>query len=87
MHLMRQNHPAHWKEKVRGLLNLSHIHPQQRLQQACQQALDHGLSSYLSVRSICSMLEHTPPSCEYFNPPPGAGGLAHDLSIYDQITR
>lgn len=87
MHLMQQDHPAHWKEKVRGLLNLRRTHPQQRLQQACQQALDHGLSSYRSVRDICSMLEHTPPPCEYFHAPPGAGGLAHDLGIYDQITR
>lgn len=87
MYLMQQNHPAHWKEKVRGLLYLCRLHPQQRLQEACQRALDHGLSSYRSVRDICTMLEHAPPACEHFHAPPGAGGMAHDLSIYDRIIR
>jgi len=86
MQLMQQNHPAHWKEKVRGLLYLCRLHPPQRVLQACQRALDHGISSYRSVRDICSLLEHTAPQCEHFQAPPGAGGMAHDLSIYDQLT-
>lgn len=85
MALMQQNHPGHWKEKVRGLLHLCRVHPKQRLQEACQRALDHGLSSYRAVRDICTMLEHTPPAGEGFHAPPGAGGMAHELSIYDRI--
>ncbi len=87
MRLMQKNDPAHWKEKVRGLLRLCRTHPQQRLAQACQRALDHGLSSYRSVRDICTMIEHSPPPCEHFEAPPGAGGMAHDLSIYDRLGR
>lgn len=86
MHLMQQNHPAHWKEKVRGLLHLCRLHPPQRVHQACQRALEHGLSAYRSVRDICIMLEHAAPTCEHFQAPPGAGGMAHDLSIYDRLT-
>jgi transposase/predicted secreted protein len=86
MQLMQQNHPSHWKEKVRGLLHLRRAHPQQRLAHACQRALDHGLSSYRAVRDICTMLEHTPPADEHFQAPSEAAGMAHDLSIYDQIS-
>ncbi len=88
MHLMQQNDANHWKEKVRGLLHLCRLHPAQRVRQACRRALDYGICSYRSVRDICSILEHTPAQSTHFEaPPPGAGGMAHDLSIYDQLAR
>lgn len=86
MHLMQQNHARHWKEKVRGLLRLCRLHPPQRVREACRRALDHGLCSYRSVRDICTVLEHAPPPTS-FSAPPGAAGMAHDLSIYDQLAR
>lgn len=89
MQLMQQNDSGHWKEKVRGLLHLCKEHPRQRLQEACRRALDHGIHSYRSVRNICDILQHSPPihSTHFEGPPPGAGGMAHDLSIYDQLAR
>lgn len=86
MRQMQQNHPSHWKEKVRGLLSLCRLHPPERIREACRRALDHGLCSYRSVRDICTIIEHAPPPVS-FSAPPGAGGMAHDLSIYDQIAR
>ena len=87
MQLMQQNDSSHWKEKVRGLLHLLRLHPRERVRQACQRALEHGICSYRSVRDICIMLEHTPdqPSCCFEAPHAAAGGMAHDLSIYDQL--
>jgi transposase len=87
MQLMQQNDSSHWKEKVRGLLHLLRLHPRERVQQACQRALEHGICSYRSVRDICIMLEHTPgqPSCCFEAPHAGAGGMAHDLSLYDRL--
>ena len=87
MTLMQEKHPAHWKEKVRGLLHLCRKYPRQNILTACQKAVDNGLASYRSVRDICIQLENTAPPCEHFHAPPGAGGLAHDLSIYDGIVR
>ena len=87
MQIMQQNHSNHWKEKVRGLLQLCRIHPRERVQQACRRALDHGIYSYRSVRDICIIMQHTPPSTpDHFSAPaPGTGGMAHDLAIYDQL--
>lgn len=90
MQQMQQNHPNHWKEKVRGLLHLCRLHPGERVRQACRRALDHGICSYRSVRDICTIIEHTPPPpqpAHFEAPPPGAGGMAHDLGIYDQLAR
>jgi transposase len=86
MRLMQQNHISHWKEKVRGLLSLCRLHPPERVREACRRALDHGLCSFRSVRDICAIIEHSPPPIQ-FSAPPGAGGMAHDLSIYDQLAR
>lgn len=86
MRLMQQNYVGHWKEKVRGLLSLCRLHPPERVREACRRALDHGLCSFRSVRDICAIIEHSPPPIQ-FSAPPGAGGLAHDLSIYDQLAR
>ena len=86
MHLMQQNQVSHWKEKVRGLLSLCRLHPPERVREACRRALDHGLCSFRSVRDICAIIEHTPPPIQFFAPP-GVGGMAHDLSIYDQLAR
>lgn len=86
MRLMQQNHVRHWKEKVRGLLSLCRQHPPERVREACRRALDHGLCSFRSVRDICAIIEHSPPPIQ-FSAPPGAGGMAHDLSIYDQLAR
>ncbi|MBK8656774.1 MAG: hypothetical protein IPN20_23325 [Haliscomenobacter sp.] len=47
--------------KGAGLLHLCRVHPAAP-PEACQRALDHGLSSYRAVRDICTMLEHTPPA-------------------------
>ncbi|AEE48391.1 IS21 family transposase [Haliscomenobacter hydrossis] len=86
--LIQQNHPSHWKDKARGLLQLCRRHPPQRVQEACRKALDNGISSYRSVRDICLALEHTPPISTHFEAPaPGAGGMAHELSLYDQLVR
>lgn len=87
MELMQQKQPSHWKDSVRGLLHLCRLHPQQRLLDACQRALEHGLCSYRSVRDICLMLEQAPAPRQHFQAPAGAGGMAHDLRIYDQIAR
>jgi transposase len=88
MQLMQQNDAGHWKEKVRGLLHLCRLHPPGRVREACRRALDYGIYSYRSVRDICVMLEHTPAQSDHFSAPPtGAGGMAHDLSIYDQLAR
>jgi transposase len=86
MRLMQQNHVSHWKEKVRGLLSLCRLHPPGRVREACRRALDHGLSSFRSVRDICAIIEHAPPP-DQFSVPPDVGGMAHDLSIYDQLGR
>lgn len=86
MRLMRQNHVGHWKEKVRGLLSLCRLHPPERVREACRRALDHGLSSFRSVRDICAIIEHSPAPAQ-FSAPPGTGGMAHDLGIYDQLAR
>jgi transposase len=86
MRLMQQNQVSHWKEKVRGLLSLCRLHPPDRVREACRRALGHGLCSYRSVRDICAIIEHAPPLIQ-FTAPPGAGGMAHDLSIYDQLAR
>lgn len=86
MRLMQQNYVGHWKEKVRGLLSLCRLHPPERVREACRRALDHGLCSFRSVRDICAIIEHSPPPIQ-FSAPPGAGGMAHDLSIYDQLAR
>lgn len=87
MELMQQNDGSHWKEKVRGLLSLLRLHPRERVGQACLRALEHGIYSYRSVRDICIMLEHSPehPSCCFEAPHAGAGGMAHDLSLYDRL--
>ena len=89
MQFMQQNHPNHWKEKVRGLLHLCRIHPPQRVRQACRRALDHGIYSYRSVRDICVILQHSSPLApDHFSAPTSdTGGMAHDLSIYDQLAR
>jgi hypothetical protein len=89
MRQMQQNHTNHWKEKVRGLLHLCRLHPPERVRLACRRALEHGICSYRSVRDICNILEHTPPpGPDHFSAPqPGTGGMAHDLSIYDQLAR
>ncbi len=86
MRLMQQNHVSHWKEKVRGLLSLCRLHPPGRVREACRRALDHGLSSFRSVRDICAIIEHAPQP-DQFSVPPDVGGMAHDLSIYDQLGR
>lgn len=86
MLLMQQSHVGHWKEKVRGLLSLCRLHPPERVREACRRALDHGLCSFRSVRDICAILEHSPP-IQFSAPPSGVGGMAHDLSIYDQLAR
>ena len=86
MRLMQQNHTSHWKEKVRGLLSLCRLHPPERVREACRRALGHGLCSFRSVRDICAIIERSPPPIQ-FSAPPGAGGMAHDLSIYDQLAR
>ncbi len=86
MRLMQQNHASHWKEKVRGVLSLCRVHPPERVREACRRALDYGLCSFRSVRDICTNIEHTPTPAQ-FSAPPGAGGMAHDLSIYDQLGR
>lgn len=89
MRQMQQNHTGHWKEKVRGLLHLCRFHPPERVRQACRRALDHGICSYRSVRDICAMLQHAPPpQSDHFSAPGAStGGMAHDLSIYDQLVR
>lgn len=86
MRLMQQNHANHWKEKVRGLLSLCRLHPPERVREACRRALDHNLCTFRSVRDICAIIEHSPPPVQ-FSAPPGVGGMAHDLSIYDQLAR
>lgn len=88
MRLMQLYDSSHWKEKVRGLLHLCRAHPPERVREACRRALEHGIYSYRSVRDICLILEHTPQQHpQQFQAPPNAGGMAHDLSIYDQIAR
>jgi len=86
MRLMQQNHLNQWKEKVRGLLSLCRLHPPERVREACRWALDHSLCSFRLVRDICAIIEHSPPPIQ-FSAPPGAGGIAHDLGIYDQLAR
>lgn len=87
MRTMQEQHASHWRDKVRGLLSLSGQHPKERLIEACQLALDNRLSTYRSVRDICIMLEKNGSAGVYFQSPVAAGGMGHNLSIYDQLTR
>lgn len=84
MEALVQQDARHWKDKVRGILQLAKRHEAQLLDKACQLALDNHLLSYKSVGSICEQLQKQPPP-EGHRIIAGLGGFNHDLSMYDQL--
>lgn len=76
-----QNH--HWKDKVRGVLQLKRYYSNALIDLACRRALDHGCCSYQTVKNICErgLVQEPPPG----GLPPDLGGFNHNLALYDQL--
>ena len=74
----------HWKDKIRGIISLKRYYPLERIERACQRALEYEAYSYLTVKNICqhNLLEDLPGSAL----PQSNEGFHHELSFYDQLS-
>lgn len=79
---IHQHTPNHWKDKVRGIINLKKAFPPRLINQACQRALDYQNYTYLVVKNIC---EQGIVELDEATLPTGLGGFSHQLSLYDQL--
>lgn len=76
-------HPNHWKEKTQGILSLQRNYSPQKIENACQRALQFKSYSYLVVKNICQ--KGLVGDAEEDALPNDLGGYNHDLAVYDQL--
>jgi len=76
-------HPNHWKEKTQGILSLKRNYSLQRIENACQRALQYKSYSYLVIKNICQ--KGLVGDLDEEALPDDLGGYNHDLALYDQL--